>query len=159
MPYPRAVPDWPTEWIAADPIAARLERLAADLERRYQNAVEIEREEVLGGTWTASPKRSGALSVSWIDMGEELQVEALGGEGGRWELGRTDDDVGFIEAVVDSIAAGRAREVFAPARSRLTVTMEDGSNWAETGYAGLPGCLPLPFWRRWGRTAQYLPWQ
>lgn len=58
-----------------------------------------------------------------------------------------------------SVVAGRVTEVFAFRRSRVTVTLGDGSAEVETGYEGLGACLPLPLWPRWSRTTRYLPYR
>jgi hypothetical protein len=57
------------------------------------------------------------------------------------------------------VIAGRVTEVFAYRRSRVTVTLEDGSTESETGYDGLTAWLPLPLWPRWSRTVRYLPYR
>lgn len=93
-----------------------------------------------------------------VDFGDELQVETLGGDGGRWELDRTDEDVDFIVGVVDAAIAGRIVETFARGRSRVTVTFEDGSTDTETGASAPLGCLPLPLWTRWGEHRRYAPY-
>jgi hypothetical protein len=36
--------------------------------------------------------------------------------------------------------------------------LADGTVEKETGYDGLPGCLPLPFWRQWSRQVHYSPY-
>ncbi|GIM95018.1 hypothetical protein Ato02nite_068110 [Paractinoplanes toevensis] len=58
-----------------------------------------------------------------------------------------------------SVVAGRVSEVFAYRRSRVTVTLPDGSAAVETGYDGLTACLPLPLWPRWSPTTHYLPYR
>jgi hypothetical protein len=82
-----------------------------------------------------------------------------GHEGGWWELGRMDYDVDFIEDVVRSVIAGRAGETFAPRRSRVDVTLGDGTVVHETGRDGCLSVLgPLVGWTRWGRQVRYLPY-
>ena len=65
------------------------------------------------------------------------------------------EGLAFLEDVARSVIAGRVREVMARGRSRVAVTLADGSAETETGYEGLAGCLPLPLWRRWSRAVQY----
>jgi hypothetical protein len=89
------------------------------------------------------PRRSDALAVTWLDVGEELQIQA-GHGGGPWELGRNPEDVDFLEDVARSVIAGRVVEVFGPNRSRVEVTLADGTQAVETGYNGLRACLPKP---------------
>ncbi len=143
---------------AGDQIVRRLKSLADDLERDLGNEVRVERQRIFSGGVTLTPTRDDALAVSWIDLGTELQVQTASGFGGRFELSRTERDVDFIEAIVRSVVAGRVVEVFAPRRSRVTITLADGTTEVETGYDGLTGCLPLPMWPRWGRTVRYSPY-
>jgi hypothetical protein len=96
--------------------------------------------------------------VSWADLGAEIVV-SVGDNGGRWELEREPEDVAFVEELVRAAIAGRLTEEVAPGRSRVEVTLSDGSSKAETGYTGLSGCLPMPFWTRWSRKVQYLPYR
>lgn len=94
--------------------------------------------------------------VSWIDFGVDLGLYA--GTRGWWELDRDLDAVAFIEDVVRSIIAGRVYEVLGPARSRLVVTLPDGSHAHDTGYDAPLGLLPLPLWPRWGGRVRYTPY-
>lgn len=106
-----------------------------------------------------TPRKEGALALYWFDTGEELQVETGGGLGGRWELGRSEEDAAYLEDIVRSVIAGQVVEVSGPGdRSRVTVTLSDGTKDAETGYVGLSGCLPRPGWKRLGRHIRYQPW-
>lgn len=142
-----------------DPIAQRLVELATELQGVVGEAAEVfHRPDLFAGAWDLTPHKPGALPVTWLDYGTELQVETMGGPGGRWELDRSMDDVAFLGDLVRSVIAGRVTEVRVANRSRVTVTLHDGSRVTETGYDGLPGCLPLPFWPRWGRRIQYEPY-
>jgi hypothetical protein len=141
-----------------DRVARRLKGLADELELDLGPAVRVERDP-LRRSVTLTPARQDALGVTWTDFGTELQVETASGFGGRFELSRTDEDVDFVEAVVRSVVAGRVVEIFARDRSRLSITMPDGSREVETGYQGLRGCLPLPGWPRWGRAVRYAPYR
>lgn len=104
------------------------------------------------------PAREGARSIWWYERCDEV-VLGVGEEGGRWEFAADDDGLAFLEDVVRSTIAGRITEVLAPGRSRVVVVLADGSHEAETGYGGLRGCLPIPFWRRWSREIRYLPYR
>ncbi len=105
------------------------------------------------------PARKDALGVSWVDFGNEVVLSTDGGLGGQWELGRTDEDIDFLEDVVRSVVAGRVVEVHAGDRSRIEVTLSDGFLAVETGSVGLRGLLPKPGWRRWGRRIEYAPYR
>lgn len=105
------------------------------------------------------PDRPGALAFCWVDFGDSLQVETLGGQGGRWELDRTLEDVGVVEEVARAVLEGRVTETFAPGRSVVRVTRPDGTQLSETGYQAAVGCLPLPAWPRWSRTVRYPPYR
>jgi hypothetical protein len=94
------------------------------------------------------PASAGAMPVSWIDFGAELGLYA--GTRGWWELDRDLDAVAFIEDVVRSIVAGRVYEVPGLARSRVVVTLPDGSRARDTGY-------DAPLWPSWGERVNYAP--
>jgi len=104
------------------------------------------------------PTRESSCPLSWSELDDTelvLQVSA----GGRWELERTSDSVVFIEQVVMSVVAGRVEEVFGPGRSRIVVTFDDGTHENSTGGRAPTGCLPAPFWPRWGRRVRYEPYR
>jgi hypothetical protein len=146
----------PAHGFLDDVIARRLLDLATSVEQSLGSAVRVERRELFCGEVRLLPARPDAMSVSWIDFGDELGLYA--GTRGWWELGRDLADVAFVEDVVRSIVAGRVEEVLAPGRSRLVVTMPDGSRTADTGADAPIGCLPLPWWPRWGRRVSYAPY-
>lgn len=141
-----------------DDVSRRLAALADDIEAKLGAAVLVDRSRGFPGGASITPARAGALPVHWVDFGDSLLVQTGSGLGGRFELGRSTDDVEFAEDLVRSVVGGRAVEVFAPGRSRLVVTLADGEEHHETGSSGLTGFLSLPFWRRWGRRVEYLPY-
>jgi hypothetical protein len=145
-----------------DEIEQRLAELETRLRDELADCAQIERSSFGDGRISMvsiTPKSPSALGVSWMEMQDEIILTA-GHEGGRWELGRSQRDVDFIEDVVWSVVAGRASEVFAPMRSHVRVTLVDGRVEEETGY---DGCLtivtPIPGWRRFGRKVQYSHYQ
>ena len=78
-------------------------------------------------------------------------------DGGNWA--ESEEDAAYLESIVRSVVAGQVEEVFGPGdRSRVTVTLADGTKDAGTGFVGLSGCLPRPGWKRLGRHIQYQPW-
>jgi hypothetical protein len=139
-----------------DDPATRLAQLADELEGTLADAASVERTETpVGPAVRIIPVRASALAVSWIWFGDEVTLETLGGPGGRWQLGSSQQDLDMFEAIVRSVVAGRVEEVRAAGRSRVKVTLADGTRLSETGYVAGPGCLPLPFWNRWGRRTCY----
>jgi hypothetical protein len=135
--------------------SARSLDFARVLSGELGGAAEVTIAEIGGGvSIDVVPRRSGARPVSWADFGGEIVVQ-VGEFGGRWKIGAEDQDLAFLEDVVRSVIAGRVSEVFAVARSRVVVTLADGSQEVETGYDGAAGCLPLPLWPRWSRKIQY----
>jgi len=144
----------------ADEVSLRLAALADEITRELGPAVEVERN---GGDFRGAahftPTRSGALAVWWIDFGDALLLQTGSGLGGRFELHRSPADAEFVADFVRSVVDGRAVEVFALGRSRLTVTLQDGSRRHEPGHAGPAGLVPLPLWPRWGRRVEYLPYR
>ncbi|WP_433012906.1 hypothetical protein [Kribbella sp. CA-294648] len=150
-----------------DPISTRLALFLDELRGELGDAVSIEVEDRDG--WRAvdlSPQRKDALGVYWTDFyllgdgspGDALQVEA-GHQGGRWELGRDEDDLLLLMDLVRSVVAGRVVEVFGPARSRVEVTLSDGTEQVEIGAQAPVGCLPVPGWMRLGRRVHYAPYR
>lgn len=139
-----------------DGVDERLVRLAEQLRHTLgaRAAVSVDDAGPYVAAWSLAPANPEALPVVWMDFGEELQVEA-GHHGGRWELGRTMEDVEFVEHVVQSVVAGRVVEVFGPGRSRVEVTFADGTKTVETGAVTAKGCLPIPGWVRRGRRVAY----
>ncbi|WP_432948102.1 hypothetical protein ACQPXM_12775 [Kribbella sp. CA-253562] len=150
-----------------DPISTRLGLFLDDLRSELGDAASIVVEARDGWrTFDLRPTREGALDVFWTDFyllgdgspGDALQVEA-GHQGGRWELGRDQDDLLLLIDLVRSVVAGRVIEVFGPARSRVEVTLSDGTRKVEIGARAPVGCLPVPGWMRFGRRVKYAPYR
>lgn len=102
-------------------------------------------------TLTVTPRNPDALPIWLCYIGDEILIEA-GSFGGSWELQRTAEDVGFLIDLVESIRAGRVREILGPKRSRVQVTLADGTTVASTGYQSV---APRPGWRLRGQTVVY----
>ncbi|GIF95719.1 hypothetical protein [Catellatospora citrea] len=140
--------------------------IAAVLREELQDCATVEADQH-GGSPSAgkrlavyiTPARAGACPVLWIDFGSGIVLEVGASFGGRWELETTQNDISFLGDVVRSVVAGRVREVLALGRSAITVTLGDGTPAREVGYETPHGCLPLPYWRRWSRGVQYLPYR
>lgn len=141
-----------------DDVSRRLATLADELDRRLTHVAALRRDELFDGSWTLTPNKRQSVGVTWTDFGDAIQIETLGGDGGRWELERTDEDIDFIVGVIEAAIAGRIRETFARGRSRVTVTFDDGTTHTETGASAAEGFLPLPLWTRWGEHRQYAPY-
>jgi hypothetical protein len=140
-----------------DAVARRLLALAEDLERELGPAVQVERDPS-GGEVVLQPARPDAMTVGWSAAeGQELQLW-LGASGCWWEVGRTLDDVVFLEDVVRSIVAGRVQQILAPGRSKIVVRLSDGSLDRYTENDAPVGCIPLPLWPRWSRRISYTPY-
>lgn len=67
-----------------------------------------------------------ACPMYLIDLGAEF-VFGVGRGGCRWELEFKPDDLGLLWEVWDAVVAGHVSEVFGPARSRVQVTLSDGT--------------------------------
>ena len=139
-----------------DSISRQLASLADQLERRLGTSAVVHRDRICSGAWRLQPTNPKAVGVAWVDNGYELILETLGGDGGRWETGRHDEDVQLIRDVVDAAIAGRITETFMRGGSEVTVTLADGTRLAEAG--GLPGCLPRLLWPRKNTPRQYEPY-
>jgi hypothetical protein len=150
--------EWPS-----DEVGRRLSELADALAVELGSSATVTRE-IVGQpehpifAVSIEPARTDCLRVDWLDFGvADLQVEA-GHNGGRWELARTPRDVGFIEQIARSVVAGRVVETFGPGRSKVEVTLSDGSTQSETGGVAPLGCLPTPGWAKIGRRVRYAPY-
>lgn len=87
---------------------------------------------------------------------EQWIVIEMGRPGGRWELGYDSADLAHAKALLAAAVAGRVTETSAFGRSKVDVTLADGSTVTETGYEGcLPFLLVLPGWTKWGRKTKY----
>lgn len=130
-----------------------IEAALADIESGLGAIAEITREAQAPGcvTLSVAPRNPNARPIWLCFIGDEIIIEA-GSHGGRWELQRTREDVAFLGDLVESITAGRVRETFGPKRSRVEVTLSDGTTVAETGYTSV---IPRPGWRRRGTTVDY----
>lgn len=106
-----------------------------------------------------APRRPGAAACS-IVCEQWLVVEVGRHGGGRWELGHDDAGVAMAKQLLAGVIAGRVVETIAPGRSRVVVTLDDGTTATETGYRGcLTALVVLPGWTRWGTTVRYEPYQ
>jgi hypothetical protein len=142
-----------------DAISVRLRGLVERLDDRFGDRLEIRNEDFDRPIKTVFllPQNPRACSMSWIELGLNELIIGVG-RGGRWEQLRDLDAVDFLERIVDAVTEGRVVEVFGPARSRVTVMFKDGTS-ARSSEASAPiGCLPVPFWPRWGRQVTYSPY-
>ncbi len=133
----------------SDGTTRRLKDFAGDLQQSLGSAATVQTDDDY--PWAAAefrPVRADALGVSWIESGNEVVLSTARGLGGRWELGRSTESMDFLEDVVRSVVAGRVVEVTAGDRSRIEVTLGDGSVAVETGSVGLRSLLPKPGWQR-----------
>ncbi len=104
---------------------------------------------------SVTPPR-GACPLSWIDLGEQVVLQA--GAGGRWELTDALEELDFLEQVVAAVVAGRVSDVTGPAHAFVTVRLGDGTIEQSSVATAPVGCVPLPGWRRWGRRTDYHPY-
>jgi hypothetical protein len=131
---------------------------ARQLAKELAEAATVEITSIEGGiSVDVTPRTPASRAFGWSDFSDEIIVQ-VGDYGGRWELEAHPEDIALLEDIARSVIAGRVREVFAPGRSSVSVTLADGSIETETGAEAPRGCLPLPFWRRWSRTVQYAPY-
>src|ERR671919_3051451 len=117
-----------------DAVARRLRVFAEELEQQLGPAARVERGGTFAGAVDLLPARQDALAVSWVDFGGDDDLHLYAGTQGRWELDRAPEDVAFVQDVVGAVVAGRVRELLAPGRARIIVTMPDGTTEHETGY-------------------------
>jgi hypothetical protein len=144
-----------------DAVGQRLRQLAETLSEELGDSVSVSWDSAgpYIETTRFAPTNSKALPISWVDFGDQLDVWA-GHNGGWWEdVGRDLSALDFVEDLTRSVMAGRVSETYGFRRSRVEVTLADGTSASETGSAGLRGCLPQPLWRRRGRRIQYEPYR
>ncbi|MUN39126.1 hypothetical protein [Actinomadura litoris] len=141
---------------------ARLRHLLERLKDELGSAIEVQDDD--GDLWVAwvRPMRPGALGFGWIywgnaDAGEVIFQLDLGGV--RWELGRTPQDLEFVERLVHALIDGTVHSIQAPHRARAVVTLPDGSQHKATTNTGLSGCLPMPFWTFWGQRTEHVAYR
>ncbi|MEV4134590.1 hypothetical protein AB0J72_20765 [Dactylosporangium sp. NPDC049742] len=130
-------------------------QVARQLAQELAGVATVEVDRFLGGISVGiTPSRPDACAFGWMDFSDGLILQ-VGDYGGRWELDAGPEDFALLEDIARSVIAGRVREVFAPGRSAVSVTLADGSVETEIGNEVPAGCLPLPFWRRWSPSVQY----
>ncbi|MCW3838928.1 hypothetical protein ONA70_02310 [Micromonospora yasonensis] len=134
-------------------------KIARQLAKELAGVATVEVDRIEGGISVGvTPRNPDARAFGWTDFSDEL-ILGVGDHGGRWELEAGPEDLALLEDIARSVIAGRVREVFAPGRSAVSVTLADGSVETEIGGEAPAGCLPLPFWRRWSRSVQYAPYR
>jgi hypothetical protein len=151
-------------------MSATPEDALAESNRAVDELVEYARSLVGGSASVERRGVGGLLPALWIEPvnprarsvwvgAEQWLVVQLGEQGGRWELGYEDSDMSLAKGLIAAAFAGRVVERVALARSRVTVTLEDGETLSETGYDGcLASLVPLPGWPRWGREIVFEPY-
>lgn len=130
-----------------------LDELVRKLERILAGKASVSVSDLVVSIDPVNPR---ALRVGWINWGDELILEA--GQGGRWELPRTIEEIEFIEAMVFTIAAGEATEVATSGRCWLEVRLASGSLEHSSVAQAPAGCVPLPFWPCGRHQRRYEPY-
>lgn len=142
---------------ADDDVGRRLRLLVESVENQLGEAVSVQRQSPPNASVEIvrlEPSRPDACFAAWIEMGGSELILCVG-KGGRWELPRDVESVTFVEGAVEAVIDGRVVEVFAPGRSRVTVTLGNGTQRSSV-VANFPwGIIPLPYWRRWGKLVRY----
>lgn len=143
-----------------DPVNSRLEDLRDRVRAKLQGRGEVQVRQA-GEGWLQVdlvPHSEKAAPAGWLELSDAELILGVGQRGGRWELGTSEDDLRFVESIIDAVMAGTVVETLAPGRARVVVTLADGHRH-KTSVAGTPkGCSPLPGWRFWGRTIRYDPY-
>jgi hypothetical protein len=146
---------------SADEVAQRLAALEGRLRDELGASATVQRSLIDDGRISVvdiAPANPRSLGVTWLEMQGELLLQA--GQGGRWELDRSNADVAVIESITRSLIAGRAVETFAFRRCALDVVLEDGTvERSAVGEGCLSALLPLPGWRRLGHKVRHEPYQ
>lgn len=141
-------------WRVFDEVVAYTRRLvgqAGTEELNYLVSVRI-------GEYSVTPNNPRATWISII--AEQWLIVTVGGFGGRWELDYTDEHRELACRIIASAVDGRVEERRAFARSRVTVTFEDGTVKRSTVYDGCGSLLvPQPGWTLWGRRTTFEPYR
>lgn len=143
-----------------DPVESRLEQLRDRVAAKVQGRGEVQVRQA-GQGWLQVdlvPRSERAAPAGWLELGETEVILGVAQRGGRWELGTSEDDLLFVENVIDAVIAGAVVQTLAPGRARVVVTLADGQRHKTSVVDAPKGCLPLPGWRFWGRTIRYGPY-
>lgn len=141
-------------------IRAFLRQYEDQLRRSLVGRAHVERGVALDGSaveWVEVDPDAGGAYLEWFErVDESMGVEAT--FGGRWELPWSLDGASQLRRIVDAVIAGRITTFDALGRSRVEVTLEDGSVLVSTCRDRVLGRLPLgPLRRRFGLIGQYDP--
>ena len=110
------------------------------------------------GVYDVTPHNLRASAINII--AEQSLIVTVGGFGGRWELDYTDEHRELGRRIIAATVAGRIEERHAFGRSRVSVTLDDGTIKRATGYDGCGSLfIPQPGWTRWGERTSFEPFQ
>ncbi len=110
------------------------------------------------GVFDAWPVNPRARHISLI--AEQFFILTVGDEGGRWEMGYSDEDVALVRDIIAATVAGRITERSAPGRSLVEVTLDDGRVETSIGYGAVLASWPFrPGWKRRGPLTRYEPYR
>jgi hypothetical protein len=142
------------EFPLQDDVGIELDRFVQTLRIRLGNAAEIESKQLTPKIRLTSilPGVTKACSVSLVEMYKDELIVNVGG--GRWELSRSMESLGFFKGVVESSISGDVIETFGLERVDTCVTFADGTS-ISTDTRTLGGLIPTPGWRHWGRKVKY----
>ena len=90
------------------------------------------------------PTHDAGTRMSLICIGALELLLSYGDGRARWELDWTDEDVQFVKDVVRAVCTGNSKEVQAPGRIHVEVTLPDGSTVKTSTYEFPFGLVPLP---------------
>ncbi len=158
-PYSGAVeeeraPEFELNWRAFDAMIAYTRELVGsdgtgDLEYLVNGRI---------GVYDVTPNNPRARRINII--AEQWLIVTVGDIGGRWELDYTDKHLALGRQIIAATVAGRVDERFGFARSRVTVSLENGDIKRATGYDGCASLFVPQFgWTLWGRLKRYEPYR
>lgn len=97
------------------------------------------------------PTDDAGTAMSLACLGATELLLSYGDGRARWELDWTDEDVKFVKDAVRAVCTGNSKEVHAPGRIHVEVSMPDGSTVKTSTYEFPVGLFPLRGWKKHGR--------
>lgn len=97
------------------------------------------------------PRDEAGTKMTLACLGSSELLLFYGDGRARWELDWSDEDVRFVKDVVRAVCTGKSKEVHAPGRIHVEVSLPDGSTVKTSTYEFPVGLIPIPGWKKGGQ--------
>lgn len=94
------------------------------------------------------PRDRAGTPMTLACLGATELLLSYGDGRARWELDWADADVNFVNDVVRAVCTGNSKEIHAPGRVHVEVSLPDGSTVKTSTYEFPVGLIPMPGWRK-----------